>query len=248
MKRVSKFIRNFSLVPIAPTPTAPTAKIHYSSPFQIGNENFKKHSELQQLKQTCPIYLVKQFLTHSECDHILQSMKNFKYEEASVDTILQRTSNEPLSTKIRKDIRNNEKIVFESRDIANSLYQRFKIYTFPFNSFNSISIRDMSMCAMNSRLKIYKYSCGQQFKPHVDGIFFDSERKEESRATFLIYLNDNFTGGQTKFYFDNFENQTLIVKPEKGSALIFYHTIKHEGLPVHIGEKYILRSDVMYKH
>lgn len=64
---------------------------------------------------------------------------------------------------------------------------------------------------------------------------------ECSERTFMIYLNDDFTGGQTAFYeFD------VDVAPRLGMALVFQHRLLHEGCTVRSGVKYVLRSDVMY--
>ena len=38
------------------------------------------------------------------------------------------------------------------------------------------------------------------------------------------------------------------MRPEWGKALVFYHRQLHEGLPVVRGRKYVLRTDVMYRH
>lgn len=57
----------------------------------------------------------------------------------------------------------------------------------------------------------------------------------------MIYLNDDFEGGETEF-----EN-LLTVTPEKGTALIFYHPLRHEGKALASGLKYVLRTDVMYR-
>jgi len=56
----------------------------------------------------------------------------------------------------------------------------------------------------------------------------------------MIYLNDDFKGGETKF-------NDLIVAPKKGTALIFYHYLEHEGSEVIEGTKYVLRTDIMYR-
>ncbi len=55
----------------------------------------------------------------------------------------------------------------------------------------------------------------------------------------MIYLNGGARGGETRF-----ENAS--VTPEAGLALIFDHYLLHEGAPVLEGQKYVLRSDVMY--
>jgi len=56
----------------------------------------------------------------------------------------------------------------------------------------------------------------------------------------MIYLNDDFEGGETKF--DN-----VTIEPKTGTALCFIHEQKHEGCPVVEGLKYVLRTDVMYR-
>lgn len=91
----------------------------------------------------------------------------------------------------------------------------------------------------NEMFRVYKYSPGQQFKMHRDGSYIRNEN-EKSFYTFLIYLNDDFEGGETEF-----ENLFTII-PKKGAALIFYHPLRHEGKTLISGLKYVLRTDVMY--
>jgi prolyl 4-hydroxylase len=70
--------------------------------------------------------------------------------------------------------------------------------------------------------------------------------------TFMVYLNEEMTGGETRFFEDMqqaFLQQRpyLSVQPKAGMALVFLHSIWHEGAVVHSGQKYVLRTDVMYK-
>ena len=58
--------------------------------------------------------------------------------------------------------------------------------------------------------------------------------------TFIIYLNDDFEGGETRF-------DEGIIKPQKGAAIIFPHELKHEGLMVTKGCKTVFRSDIVYR-
>jgi len=91
----------------------------------------------------------------------------------------------------------------------------------------------------NEMFRIYKYSPGQQFKMHHDGSYIKNEN-EKSFYTFLIYLNNDFEGGETEF------EHLFTVAPKKGSALVFYHPLRHEGKTLISGQKYVLRTDVMY--
>jgi len=64
---------------------------------------------------------------------------------------------------------------------------------------------------------------------------------KKSRLTFMVYLNDDFTGGETKF-------DDAFIQPKARTALLFVHEQKHESLNIETGRKYVLRSDVFYKN
>lgn len=72
---------------------------------------------------------------------------------------------------------------------------------------------------------------------HKDGPW--REEGLESRLTFLAYPNEGFEGGETDFR--NFK-----VQPQTGMAVLFVHDTWHEGVEVRSGQKYVLRSDVLY--
>ena len=97
---------------------------------------------------------------------------------------------------------------------------------------------------LNERFRFYRYDPGQRFAPHTDGSF-QRGNGELSQFTFLVYMNDGFEGGATAFH----EGRTsLLVTPERGKALVFYHRQLHEGTPVVRGRKYVLRTDIMYRY
>lgn len=86
-------------------------------------------------------------------------------------------------------------------------------------------------------LQCVRYAEGQQFYPH-----WDSNEKLNRRHTLLVYLNDDFTGGETYF-----PELMLKVTPERGKALHFLNEdidgniiqySLHAGLPVKRGIKY----------
>ena len=92
------------------------------------------------------------------------------------------------------------------------------------------------------------------YRPHVDGswpgsglrggrLAYDAFGDRWSRLTFLVYLNDDFTGGETVFYYGK---EKLRVAPKTGAALVFVHKQLHEGAVLETGVKYVMRSDVMY--
>lgn len=93
------------------------------------------------------------------------------------------------------------------------------------------------------------------FDPHFDvTTFYDKDEKEQSFLTVLLYLNDDFIGGETKFldYVPPhggapFQEEAYSVRPKAGSILIFHHDLFHSGAMLSSGTKYILRTDVLFQ-
>lgn len=86
-------------------------------------------------------------------------------------------------------------------------------------------------------LQCVRYRPGQEFMPH-----YDAGRDVLRTHTLLIYLNDDFEGGETSF-----PEIGLTVRPKRGSALLFRNLddalemipqALHAGLPVCSGVKY----------
>ncbi len=86
-------------------------------------------------------------------------------------------------------------------------------------------------------LQCVRYGVDQQFKPH-----FDSGPTNHRLHTLLVYLNDDFRGGETFF-----PELNRSVQPKRGSALYFlnrddYNSVvlysAHAGLPITEGQKY----------
>lgn len=98
---------------------------------------------------------------------------------------------------------------------------------------------------LNYRFRLCKYGEGGHFAKHFDSDYVHPSELYKSFKTCMLYLNDNYDGGETIFY----ENDEEIVKlkPKMGMILIFNHFIEHKGEYVTNGEKYIIRSEVMYK-
>ena len=89
-------------------------------------------------------------------------------------------------------------------------------------------------------LQILRYRPGQEYRPHFDAI----EGADNQRIlTFLVYLNDDYRGGETRF-----ESTGIEFKGRKGDGLLFRNAntegqpdlrSQHTGLPVLKGEKFL---------
>ena len=134
---------------------------------------------------------------------------------------------------MNKGIRNNERLLFTDVDLAETLWNRVKEVV-------PEKMEDYTVTGLNEMFRIYKYTKGQRFKMHRDGSY-QRNKKERSFFSFIIYLNDDFEGGETDF------RKLFTIKPEEGSALLFHHPYRHEGKEILLGTKYVLRTDIMYK-
>lgn len=131
-------------------------------------------------------------------------------------------------------VRNNTRVMFDDPELASLLYERVK-------SRLPATISGGEVVGANERLRCYRYAVGQRFAPHYDGAFVRDEA-ERSQLTFIVYLNDDFTGGETAMLdFDE------VIAPRPGRALLFQHKLLHEGCAVTSGVKYAVRSDIMYR-
>jgi hypothetical protein len=130
------------------------------------------------------------------------------------------------------------RVMVDSAALAGSLFDRAR-------PFLPTRVDFWQLHGMNERFRYYRYDVGQRFRPHYDGSY-RRHRGEESRLTFMVYLNDDFEGGTTEFYGDD-EKPKASIRPRRGMALVFVHGQLHEGAPVIRGRKYVLRTDVMYR-
>ncbi|KAL7547310.1 hypothetical protein ACHAWF_010629 [Thalassiosira exigua] len=160
--------------------------------------------------------------------------------------------------------------------------------------------KNYALRGINRRFRIYRYAPNQNesFAPHIDagfppgGVSLDDDISHDgtpflhwdashqysttsevvSRLTVLIYLNDDFSGGHTKFYEPlsergdidaNGDVGTVVasIKPRAGSILVFPQAVSetsverarriwplHEGSLVTSGNsKYVIRTDVLFE-
>jgi hypothetical protein len=107
------------------------------------------------------------------------------------------------------------------------------------------------------RFSVFHYRVGQRFAPHVD--YVDPERFPEDiaqngqrAATFLVYLNENFEGGETHFL-----RIAKRLRGRTGDALFFYNLDEagnpdrmslHEGSAPTSGEKWLLSQFIRNKN
>jgi len=178
------------------------------------------------------VYLIENFLSHSECDHIIVAA----HAQLSRSTVVDSKS----SAGVIDDVRTSRGMFFPQfpqDPILQRIEKRIAKLT-------KIPIEN------GEGLQVLHYGVGGEYKPHYD--FFDSKtqggaahlsRGGQRIATLIMYLRNTEEGGETIFPYPN-----IRVKPTKGNAILFYNCLPngqedglslHGGAPVIRGEKWI---------
>lgn len=170
---------------------------------------------------------INNFISQEECTNFINLGEEKGFEVAGIRTATGEVS--------RLDIRNNGRVIIEDKSLAADFYNKVKDHL-PKNVIKGDELWEIK--ELNEQLKIYKYDVGQEFKLHRDAPFVRDENNR-SFYTLLIYLNEEYEGGET-FFLDE------TIKGETGDCLIFWQNQSHAGLKVKEGVKYAIRTDVMY--
>ncbi len=174
-------------------------------------------------------YIVKLpgLLSAEECTSLIARIESLEPEVATVNT--------RSGARVRTDVRNNDRVIFDDEELATTLVGRA-------GDRAPATIHGMRLVGANERFRCYRYKPGMRFAPHADGAFYRNEN-EWSCYTFMVYLNADFEGGKTVF----FTEPEVAITPATGMGLLFQHPIIHEGSIVTAGVKYVARTDLMYR-
>jgi hypothetical protein len=186
------------------------------------------------LSQRDDLFVIHDFLSPEECESYIALSESVGFGDAPINSF-----DGPV---VRKDIRNNDRVMIDDPRLAAHIWERLKPFVPERSQF-------WLPTGLNERFRFYRYDPGQQFDWHFDGTF-ERSPLEQSAFTFMVYLNGGIAGGATEFSFRAFgdarnDDPIVRVQPETGKALVFPHKILHRGAPVADGRKYVLRTDVM---
>jgi prolyl 4-hydroxylase len=178
------------------------------------------------------VFVIHDFLSREECAGLIRQSEAQSYEVGTVGGV------------VAEGVRNNDRVVFDDPLLAAEMFARAR-------PFLPDPLDGRVLVGFNERWRFYRYGPGQAFKPHRDGSYARVLELQESRLTFMIYLNNHTAGGETRFFAGLEEaffvrRPYLSVTPREGTALVFVHRTWHEGAEVTAGRKYVLRTDVMY--
>ena len=173
------------------------------------------------------IFTITDFLTNEECNSISDLIKQNHYQSLVAGTKSENYSNARTSSTSN---------LFEDNNIISQINQ--KIY-------NELNITKEFAEPTQGQL----YEIGQEYKYHNDyfwGSDVDKYCNVSGQRTYtcMIYLNDNFEGGETDFWYLGIK-----IKPKIGNAVFWENSeglgnenkvSRHAGSPVISGEKMII--------
>jgi hypothetical protein len=177
-------------------------------------------------------FIIENLFSRLECDYYIDLLEKIDYQD--------------LSQEYPKEYRNNQRRIIFSKEWSGILTKRL----FPF--FKKQDIKGISPIGFGSEgiwkphrinecFKFSKYSQEEKFNYHRDGIYCPTE-DECSIFTVLIYLNENFKGGETVF-----KDTKEFIEPKMGYVLVFPGHVHHKGNEVSEGVKYIVKTEVICK-
>lgn len=172
------------------------------------------------------VWTVDDVLAASACDALLARLAPGPWLAATV--------NRSEGRAVDRQVRNNELALVDDAALARDLFERLRPDL-------PERLKGMTITGLKERMRCYRYRVGEYFAPHGDQSY-PGGPGERSLLTLMIYLNDDFEGGQTAFL-----DLGKVIEPRRGRALLFQHMVLHEGRAVTRGVKYVLRTDVFYR-
>jgi prolyl 4-hydroxylase len=165
-------------------------------------------------------------LTAAQCESYIQ---RFRGSTSEVAPVIGRNG-----VEVDLAVRNNTRVMWDDKEEADRLLEHVAARV-------PVRLLGLRRCGANPRLRIYRYAPGERHGAHWDTVV-ELEGGVRSLLTLVFYLNEGFTGGET-----DFPELKQCIRPQIGRALLFQHRVLHEATEVRSGEKFVLRTDVLYR-
>lgn len=175
-------------------------------------------------------FILENVFSHDECKQLVSLS-----EMAGYSTALIHSGDEAVAAPGYRD---GDRVMIDDKEFVKILQSRIQSYL-------PQKFENRRYLEINERLRFLRYSPGGQFKPHCDASYVRSDYTARTLITLQMYLNEGFDGGETTFM-DFDEDVRVPVVPKTGMILVFEHDLYHEGSLVRSGNKYTIRTDVLF--
>eukprot|EP00759_Apiculatamorpha_spiralis_P030002 PhF_6_TR31847/c0_g1_i13/m.47185 len=193
------------------------------------------------------LFVIEDALTTEECDRLISQTSGYVEDVSGIFPNTYRRADRALlrSHMLAKDIFDRVAPHLCREDI----YHRTPM------CFGHEGVWFPASC--NECIKLSRYDRGGLFTDHRDGPWIPRE-DHASMYTVVMYLNDDFEGGETVFTLNHdvrsvvgaprtCKREEVTVQPKRGSIVVFNHELQHRGNVVLSGTKYIMRTELIFR-
>ncbi len=243
--------------PGAENPSLPTWANSGANPARLSESHPLDAVTRKEVADVPAAYQLLNVLSPEECQRLIDLSEGLGYlKDAAVS--------------LPREIRHNDNVVWVTDETTdNIIWQRVA----PLVTQNLEMFGGKKPLGLNARFRFYRYNENDFFKFHSDGAWPGSRVIDGrlvvnacpdrfSQQTFLIFLNDDFDGGATRFLVNADDPSQpagrysrvgeVDVRTPAGGVLCFPHGRHplhciHSGEPITRGTKYIIRTDVLFE-
>ena len=249
---------NFYVVarePGAENPAIPTWANRDPNPAAIGPDSGTGVSRVE-IDSVPGAFQLLNVLTGGECERLIKLTETLGYlEDAAVS--------------LPRSVRHNHNATWIADDQTNQAIWNRCADSFALDN----AVLGKQALGLNARYRFYRYTEGDYFAPHTDGswpgsriidnqLVTNAYEDRWSMLTILLFLSDEFEGGATRFFVSQADPSqparssddvaTVDIRTPLGGALCFPHGshpqhCMHASEPISAGQKYIIRSDVLFE-
>jgi len=241
----------------AESPSLPSWANHSCNPAALDEHYPIEKIVRKDLVEPRGAYQLLNVLSETECRHLIALSEELGYlPDAAVS--------------LPRKIRHNDNVVWITDEKTDGLiWQRVEALA----NKGLAMFGDKKPLGINARFRFYRYSTGDYFKSHTDGAWPGSRVVDDrlitnaytdrySMMTFLIFLNEDYSGGETRFVVHEEDRNSptrqggrtklVDVRTPAGAVLCFPHGMHllhcvHSSQPITEGCKYIIRTDMLFE-
>lgn len=174
-------------------------------------------------------HIIDHFLSAEECQQLISLGKQYPKKTTAIQENMVRTWKRVSDIVADPDTELQNRLQEVHQKVGREIADRY-------NSPHCVP-RDVGY--------FYEYGMGDYYKPHVDSqtvtvqqeIAIAVRKSSSSDISSVLYLNDNFVGGELDFLFAN-----KSVKPKAGRLILFYGGWQniHAVRPIQVGKRYCI--------
>jgi len=203
------------------------------------------------------VFTIRNFLSSTECDTI----REMALHQGMIGSTLYAGSLAKQQRDVSTRSSSNAWLARSTAAVTDQIYRRAAHLLQIDESLLEAPIDDDVDAQEHSiaeSLQVIRYKEGEAYAPHHDWVLSSQRNRHQPTrfATILMYLNDDFEGGETVFprAVNSQNHDGVRIEPEKGMAILFYNILpdgnlddlsQHGSEPVTKGEKVRIENNVI---